>query len=126
MRTRNNLDCVLSGVFVDNAMSLIPIPPWSEKQITEFFDLTMKQALSFGLTSIHDADTKPSHIAFFQKLADAGKLPVRINIALILIKAEPNAVEQALPHGQQWLGRILGRHAPATHPLWEARAPESA
>ncbi|KJA17164.1 hypothetical protein HYPSUDRAFT_46693 [Hypholoma sublateritium FD-334 SS-4] len=67
-----------TGVFVDNAMDLIPIPPWSEKQITEFFDMTMKQALSYGLTSIHDADTKPAHIAFFQKLADAGKLPNRL------------------------------------------------
>ncbi|KJA25467.1 hypothetical protein HYPSUDRAFT_37448 [Hypholoma sublateritium FD-334 SS-4] len=73
-----------TGAFVDNAMDLIPIPPWSEKQITEFFDMTMKQALSHGLTSIHDADAKPAHIAFFQKLADAGKLP-------------------ALPHGQQRL-----------------------
>jgi predicted amidohydrolase YtcJ len=60
-------------------MSLIPIPPWSEKQITEFFDQTMEEALSYGLTSIHDADTKPDIIKFFQKVADAGKLPVRLN-----------------------------------------------
>ncbi|PPQ66160.1 hypothetical protein CVT26_010883 [Gymnopilus dilepis] len=67
-----------SGVFVDNAMSLIPIPPWTETQLSEFFDMTIQEALSFGLTSIHDADTKPAHIEFFRKLADAGKLPSRL------------------------------------------------
>ncbi|KAF8966893.1 amidohydrolase family-domain-containing protein [Flammula alnicola] len=67
-----------TGVFVDNAMSLIPIAPWSDTQISEFFDTTMKEALSYGLTSIHDADTKVDHITFFQKLADAGKLPIRL------------------------------------------------
>lgn len=127
MQTGNHIDRVLSGVFVDNAMNLIPIPSWSEKQITEFFDMTMKQALSFGLTSIHDADTKPAHIAFFQKLADAGKLPVRLTLlSCTPMKAKPYAAEQALPHGQQRLGRILGRHAPAAHRLRKARAPESA
>ncbi|KAF9478553.1 hypothetical protein BDN70DRAFT_879782 [Pholiota conissans] len=67
-----------NGVFVDNAMNLIPIPPWSEKQITEFFDQTMNEALSYGLTSIHDADTKPDIIKFYQKMAVAGKLPNRL------------------------------------------------
>ncbi|KAF8901017.1 amidohydrolase family-domain-containing protein [Gymnopilus junonius] len=67
-----------TGIFVDNAMSLIPIPPWTETQLSEFFDVTIKEALSFGLTSIHDADTKPKHIKFFQKMADAGKLPSRL------------------------------------------------
>ncbi|KAF8154107.1 amidohydrolase family-domain-containing protein [Crassisporium funariophilum] len=69
---------IATGIFVDNAMNLIPIPVWTEKTISEFFDLTIKEALSYGLTSIHDADTKPHHIQFFQKMADAGKLPNRL------------------------------------------------
>lgn len=108
MLTSNNADRVLSGVFVDNAMNLISIPPRSEMQITEFFDMTMKQALSFRLTSTHTADTKPAHIEFFQTLADAGKLPVRGNIALVQTKANPNAGEQVVPHRQQRLGGMLG------------------
>ena len=35
-------------------MDLIPTPEWSDKQMSEYFELTMKQALSYGLTSIHD------------------------------------------------------------------------
>ncbi len=61
----------------------------------------MKQALSFRLTSIHDADTKPAHIALFQKLTDAGKLPVRADST----KAKLNVVEQALPRVKQRLSR---------------------
>lgn len=56
-----------TGIFVDNAMDLLPIPEWSEAQISDFYDLTIKEALSYGLTSIHDADTKLPHIKFFQK-----------------------------------------------------------
>ncbi|KAJ3503012.1 hypothetical protein NLJ89_g8625 [Agrocybe chaxingu] len=67
-----------TGIFVDNAMGLIPTPPWGEAQISDFFDLTIKQALSYGLTSIHDAHTKLEHVKFFQKMADAGKLPSRL------------------------------------------------
>ncbi|KAF9054163.1 amidohydrolase family-domain-containing protein [Panaeolus papilionaceus] len=67
-----------TGVFVDNAMELINMPPWSEERVQEFFELTIKQALSYGLTSIHDADTKLDHIHFFKKMAEQGKLPNRV------------------------------------------------
>lgn len=67
-----------TGIFVDNAMNLIPIPHWTERQISDFFDSTIKEALSRGLTSIHDADSKLDHLAFFKKMAERGKLPNRI------------------------------------------------
>jgi hypothetical protein len=73
-------------------MNLIPIPHWTENQISDFFDATIKEALSHGLTSIHDADSKLDHLAFFKKsvqppsphtllsylsrMAERGKLPV--------------------------------------------------
>jgi hypothetical protein len=57
----------IPGIFVDNAMSLIPVPAWSESQVAGFFEATIKEALSFGLTSIHDADTRLEHIEFFKK-----------------------------------------------------------
>ena len=74
-------------------MNLIPIPHWTENQISDFFDSTIKEALSRGLTSIHDADSKLDHLAFFKKsvqppspprtlfsylsrMAERGKLPV--------------------------------------------------
>ena len=48
-------------------MNLIPVPVWSESQVAGFFESTIKEALSFGLTSIHDADTRLEHIDFFKK-----------------------------------------------------------
>ncbi|KAK1225978.1 hypothetical protein PQX77_000689 [Marasmius sp. AFHP31] len=65
-----------TGVFVDNAIDLIPAPEWSEEQLSEYFNITMTDALSFGLTSIHDADTRPQMRKFFIKQAEAGKIPV--------------------------------------------------
>ncbi|KAF5314329.1 hypothetical protein D9619_011773 [Psilocybe cf. subviscida] len=67
-----------TGIFVDNAMDLVPTPEWSDKQLSEFFELTMKQALSYGLTSIHDAMTQPGQVEFFKKIAKEGKLPMRV------------------------------------------------
>lgn len=52
---------------VDNAMELIPRPAQSERQMKDYFDLTMKDALAHGLTSIHDADSSPEKIEFFKK-----------------------------------------------------------
>ena len=48
-------------------MELIPIPAWTEELRAEFFDITMKDALSVGLTSIHDADSSPEEIMLFKK-----------------------------------------------------------
>jgi predicted amidohydrolase YtcJ len=59
------------GVFVDNAMDLIPVPPWSEAQMDDYFQRTMTDALQHGLTSIHDALSDPSYIKFFMKYAPA-------------------------------------------------------
>lgn len=56
-----------TGIFVDNAANLIPIPEWSEETISSYYELTIKEALSYGLTSIHDADTRVNQIKFFKK-----------------------------------------------------------
>ncbi|KAG6895861.1 hypothetical protein C0992_011960 [Termitomyces sp. T32_za158] len=67
-----------TGVFVDNAMDLIPTPEWDEERINQFFNKTLEDALSYGLTSIHDAMTTPQQIQFFKKKAEAGELPNRL------------------------------------------------
>ena len=48
-------------------MDLIPVPPWSEALMADFFNRTITESLQYGLTSIHDADTSPARIAFFRK-----------------------------------------------------------
>ncbi|KAJ6558428.1 amidohydrolase family-domain-containing protein [Mycena vulgaris] len=67
-----------TGIFVDNAMTLIPNPPWAPQQYFDFFDAAVAEALKFGLTSIHDASTDPDAVAFFKGVAEAGKLPIRL------------------------------------------------
>ncbi|THH07934.1 hypothetical protein EW145_g3049 [Phellinidium pouzarii] len=67
-----------TGIFVDNAMSLITPPPWTDKQMLEFYITAVKEALSYGLTSVHNADTSLQMINFLKKVADADKLPLRL------------------------------------------------
>ncbi|TRM59987.1 amidohydrolase family-domain-containing protein [Schizophyllum amplum] len=67
-----------TGVFLDAAVSLIPTPLWSEADMKGYLDTTMQQALSFGLTSIHDAMATPEEIEFYMRQADAGKLPLHV------------------------------------------------
>ena len=55
------------GIFLDNAISLVPQPPLSEKQMLDYFQITMEHALAYGLTSIHDAETLPQFIDFFKR-----------------------------------------------------------
>ncbi|KAJ3931310.1 MAG: amidohydrolase family-domain-containing protein [Lentinula lateritia] len=69
-----------TGIFLDNAMSLIPVPEWTDEQMTMFFDTTMNLALSYGLTSIHDAGSSPKIIQFMKKQAEAGNIPMRLYI----------------------------------------------
>jgi len=47
-------------------MDLIPIPPWSDTQVAAYADLTIKTAISYGLTSIHDADMLMEHLDLFK------------------------------------------------------------
>jgi len=58
-----------TGVFVDKAMDLInelrPTP--TEAETIECFETTMRDALRFGLTSIHDAAAYLRDIPFFQR-----------------------------------------------------------
>lgn len=94
-----------SGVFVDNAMSLVSesqedlkahkssfpwrpaditahsaavIPPWTDEQRLGFLQTTAREMLDLGLTSVHDASLSLKDIAFLKKLDDQGRMPVRI------------------------------------------------
>ena len=48
-------------------MNLIPAPIWTDEQMSVYFDTTLKEALSSGLTSVHDAASQPHHIAFLKR-----------------------------------------------------------
>ncbi|KAJ7690724.1 amidohydrolase family-domain-containing protein [Mycena rosella] len=72
-----------TGILVDNAMTLIPNPPWAPEQYTDFFDAAVAEALKFGLTNVHDASTDPDAVAFFKGVAEAGKLPIRLYLMAV-------------------------------------------
>ncbi|TFK37702.1 amidohydrolase family-domain-containing protein [Crucibulum laeve] len=67
-----------TGIFIDNAMDLVPVPEWSKAKMEEFYQLTMREALRYGLTSVHDADAKVGMVEFLRKKADSGELPIRL------------------------------------------------
>lgn len=55
------------GIFVDNAMSIVPVPAPTKAQLREYFDRTVMDAHAVGLTSIHDAATEPHMIEFYKE-----------------------------------------------------------
>ncbi|KAG2107672.1 amidohydrolase family-domain-containing protein [Suillus discolor] len=67
-----------TGIFVDNAMSLIPSQPFSETRAIEYFTRATSDALAVGLTSVHDAFSVPEEIHFYRKLSETQKLPLRL------------------------------------------------
>ena len=55
------------GIFVDNAMGLVPIPDRTPAQVADYFKAAMHDALEVGLTSIHDAGGEDRYIGFFKE-----------------------------------------------------------
>ncbi|VDC03172.1 unnamed protein product [Peniophora sp. CBMAI 1063] len=71
-------DGALSGVFVDTAEALLPLPPPSPEEKRAWFELAARDALSVGLVGIHDAFADAADVGFYKGLADEGKLPLRM------------------------------------------------
>ncbi|EKM52572.1 uncharacterized protein PHACADRAFT_261074 [Phanerochaete carnosa HHB-10118-sp] len=67
-----------TGVFVDNAMALVAPPSWTASQIEGYLEKAIEDALSVGLTNVHDAASLPEYIDAFAKFADDGQLPIRV------------------------------------------------
>ncbi|KAI1790602.1 amidohydrolase family-domain-containing protein [Ganoderma leucocontextum] len=67
-----------TGIFVDAAQSLVPVPKWSTQQMREYADRAVKDAVAVGLTSIHDAMTSVAELELFQRLESENKLPIRV------------------------------------------------
>ena len=65
-----------SGVFVDNAMDLVSPPAWTDGQMIEYYHSAISEALSYGLTSIHDAWSSPQAVRFFKRYIIKHWVPV--------------------------------------------------
>lgn len=57
------------GVFLDNAQELANVlrPEPTYEQLAMRFNLTVEDAVSHGLTSIHDAGFEPRSLSFFRR-----------------------------------------------------------
>jgi predicted amidohydrolase YtcJ len=68
-----------SGVLVDNAMELVPVPEPSAADIERWLIAATKEAASLGLTGVHEMGLGPGAHAVFTKLAAGGSLPIRVH-----------------------------------------------
>ena len=57
------------GVFVDNAQNLIAYPAYTDDDLLKKFSYTANDALSYGITTVHDAKLDPKEIYFFHRYA---------------------------------------------------------
>jgi len=68
-------------VFVDNAMDLVAaaIPAADAATVERALKLAMHDAVSNGLTGVHDAGVSLEEMQAYRRLADRGELPLRIS-----------------------------------------------
>lgn len=69
-----------SGVFIDNAMSLISqaIPPLSIAEQETVLKTAMTDLARLGLTSVHDAGVGSNTITAYKNLANRDEMPIRV------------------------------------------------
>jgi predicted amidohydrolase YtcJ len=69
-----------TGVFVDAAMDLVDaaVPPVDAATAERALVLGMESAVRHGLTGVHDMGVPLGTLRAYQRLADAGRLPLRV------------------------------------------------
>ncbi|KAI0742748.1 amidohydrolase family-domain-containing protein [Daedaleopsis nitida] len=67
-----------TGVFLDDAQALVPVPKRSKRVMREYAERALKDALAVGLTSVHDASTSVEEFELFRELDSEGQLPIRV------------------------------------------------
>jgi len=95
-----------TGIFLDNAMALIPVPTWSLERMEKFYEKTMQLALEGGLTSIHDADTQPRMVEFYMKRAEEGTL--KVSFGFLDSSCDVNYLDEDVLDGLHTRRGILG------------------
>jgi predicted amidohydrolase YtcJ len=87
-----------TGVFIDNAMTLIrsQIPAISMEEQKFALRTAMLELAKQGLTSVHDAGAGSDTIEAYKQLLDDGPLPIRVNV---MLSAGDSFYEQRLNEG---------------------------
>ncbi len=79
-----------TGVFIDNAMSLITnkIPKTSSQEMQKALLKAMKALAKVGLTSVHDAGISSANINAYKSLVKQNNMPIRINAMIDINDAD--------------------------------------
>jgi predicted amidohydrolase YtcJ len=93
-----------TGLFNERAMSVVGnalardratrTPAQVEADLRTVVELASSEALSKGLTSVHDAGSPPSTIDVMKKVVDEGKLPVRV---WMMLREDANRLAADMP-----------------------------
>jgi predicted amidohydrolase YtcJ len=67
-----------TGILVDNAQSLVRVPPPTAEQTRKALELAMRECVEKGVTAFDDAGAGAETIALYREYARAGKLEVRL------------------------------------------------
>jgi predicted amidohydrolase YtcJ len=85
-----------TGVLVDAAMGLVPVPPVGRDEIRRFILGGQAHAIERGLTGVHEMGIGPDADAVYRELADSGELKLRVHAYA----------------AEDWFVRDLGGRAP--------------
>lgn len=97
-RIERDANGVPTGVLIDAAMALVddaqPAPTDAERE--RMLELAMAEAVSLGLTGLHDAGIPLAQLRAYQRLADRGRLPLRITA---MAKGDGDALDELCAKG---------------------------
>ncbi|RXK39578.1 hypothetical protein M231_03080 [Tremella mesenterica] len=84
-----------TGIFLDNAIDLVNTvkPKWSDTQRTTYLQRVTRDALSKGLTGLHDAQAFKDDVEFYRKMGEQGKLGLRFNLMVTCPEAASCGVD---------------------------------
>ena len=72
-----------TGIFVDNAMDLIRVPPPDEARSRRALETALDECLRKGITSFTDAGASLEEIALYERYAAEGRLPLRLYVMVL-------------------------------------------
>ena len=102
-RIERSLDGTPTGVFVDNAMSLVEskIASPTRAQRKHSIQIATRRCAELGLTAVHDAGVGTEDVEIYRELAQKGELPIRV---FAMLSAESAWAPDVLPREKPTAG----------------------
>ncbi|MFN9454141.1 MAG: amidohydrolase [Gemmatimonadota bacterium] len=104
---RRRADGTPSGLFLNRAVALLdaavprPAPAVRDSQLVR----VLRRMAGMGYTAVHEAGTAPDVVASFERLAESGRLPIRVSV--MLSARDSSLMERWIAQGPR-----RGRNAP--------------